>query len=123
MPRTKRSRVRPPPTPKGEILKTTLANKDRQIDVLLKRIEDLSEKVGALTIERDAIKQNRTQLIDGKDGMIRRLEEAKELSEYQRGYIDRVREEDRRRHGETIPENMIDHAASHRLHKALQTGA
>lgn len=78
----------------NEELKVTIANQDNQIKNLMDRIEVLSREVGALTLDRNAQKQDRIKQIDLNDSRLRMLEELEQANKYQEGYIARVKEED-----------------------------
>lgn len=78
-------------------LKATVGYQENQIKNLLDRIEVLSREVGALTLDRNAQKQDRIKQIDIGDSRLRMLEEANQTVRYQEGYIARVKEEDEMR--------------------------
>jgi hypothetical protein len=88
------TKIRPPRAPKGEDMKTTIANQECMIKNLMTRIEVLSREVGTLTLDRNAQKQARIKEIDLHDSRLRMLEELEQANKYQEGYIARVKEED-----------------------------
>ena len=88
------TKARPMRALANDELKVTVANQDNQIKNLMDRIEVLSREVGALTLDRNAQKQDRIKQIDLNDSRLQILEALEQANKYQEGYIARVKEED-----------------------------
>lgn len=103
----KKSTIRPPRKPRGENPKTTIANQEKQIKLLIDRCEELrkdreAERDAASRYmeEGDMVRVEASQNQDAINGLLldkRRLE--LDLSRAN-GYIARVREEDKHRYGD-----------------------
>lgn len=92
-------RIRPPRKPKNEPASVTIANQQKQLTLLLQRVEDLVEERGALKLELSAIKQDRIKQIDRADGLVKTNEELRQFNQYYEGYIARVKDENAFRGG------------------------
>lgn len=100
-------RVRPPRTPRGESLKTTILNQDKQIKLLTERVVELAtardqetRRASELNNERDQFRRR----LSGAEQMIESLNTALRSMNADMGrllgYQERVREEDKHRYGD-----------------------
>lgn len=94
------SRIKPPRIPKGEDLKTTVANQARQIEQLLARVETLSTSYGQVMSDRNSLNAAYDLIKSERDVLTRQSRDALAECNYQRGYIARVKEEDGHRYGD-----------------------
>ena len=102
MPKTRKAaRVRPPRTPKGEPLRVTLANQDKQIAMLIRRTEDLVDERSALRTELQEVQAERDAAdklaadVDRSNVRLQGWQDcARELLEFERTHIriDRVKD-------------------------------
>lgn len=95
------TKIRPRRTPKGEDLKVTIANQDKQIRLLTDRVIDLCaarDRAQTLSDENyengKAWKRQCSEVERERDALRKDVENLKGINNYNNGYIARVKEMD-----------------------------